>query len=186
VSTDLQQRLAEVAGIAARLESTTGVPAQMLIGQWAIESKWGAKPVGRANVFGIKRDARHSDFCVVTTQEVFSVAQITQWNHRHPQRPARVVGNLPDGKHVVELEDEFADYLSLEDSCRDYVWLIKHGDRYQKAWASYQATRDLSALIDGVARVYATAPAYATLLHQIAEQANVVATIQAAREQHIA
>jgi flagellum-specific peptidoglycan hydrolase FlgJ len=155
VSTDLQQRLAEVAGIAVRLERETAFPPQLLIAQWAVESSWGAKPVGRANFFGMKRDARHSDFCVVTTQECFSVAQISQWNDRHPQRPACVIGNLPDGKHIVELEDAFADYQSLEDSCRDYTWLISHGDRYQQAWTSYQATRNLPALIDGVARVYA-------------------------------
>ena len=183
MSTDLQQRLAEVAGIAVRLERETALPPQLLIAQWAVESSWGAKPVGRANVFGIKRANRHTDFCVVTTQEVFSVAQIAQWNDRHPQRPARVIGNLPGGKHIVELEDEFADYASLEASCRDYVWLITHGDLYQKAWVSYQATRKLPALIDGVAHVYATATSYAALLHQIASQTNVVTTIQAAREQ---
>jgi flagellum-specific peptidoglycan hydrolase FlgJ len=43
----------------------------------------------------------------------------------------------------------------LEDSYRDYVWLITHGDRYQQVWASYEVTRNLPALIDGVARVYA-------------------------------
>ena len=153
-----------------------------MIAQWAIESSWGAKPVGHADVFGIKRDARHSDFCVVTTQECFWAAQIAPWNARHPGRPARVIGNLPDGKHIVELEDEFADYPSLDAACRDYVWLITHGDRYQQAWASYEVTRDLPALIDGVARVYATASDYAALLHQIAGQANVAAVIQSARE----
>ena len=180
MSTELQQRLAEVAGIAVRVERETAFPPQLLIAQWAVESRWGAKPVGRANYFGVKRGSRHSDFCVVTTQECFSVAQIAQWNDRHPQRPARVIGNLLDGKHIVELEDEFADYPSLEASCRDYVWLITHGERYRSAWASYQVTRNLPALIDGVARVYATAPDYASLVQQIAGQANVAAAIQSA------
>ena len=181
MSTDLQQRLAEVAGIAVRLESTTGVPARLLIAQWAAESKWGNKPIGRFNCFGVKRAERHSDFCVVTTHEYLTQPQIDAWNRNHTSRPARVIGNLPDGQHIVELEDKFADYPSLEASCRDYVWLISNGVPYQKAWASYQATRNLSALIDSVARVYATAPGYARLLHQIASQANVAAAIQAAR-----
>lgn len=32
-----------------RLEQQTACPAQLLIAQWAIESKWGEKPVGPAN-----------------------------------------------------------------------------------------------------------------------------------------
>ena len=42
-----EQRLREVARIAAALEVQTGCPAQLLIPQWAVESDWGAKPVGR-------------------------------------------------------------------------------------------------------------------------------------------
>ena len=46
----LETRLNEVARIAVRLEQQTGCPAQLLIAQWAIESKWGEKPVGPANL----------------------------------------------------------------------------------------------------------------------------------------
>ena len=46
---DRQTRLNEVARIAVDLESQTGCPAQLLIAQWALESKWGAKPAGNAN-----------------------------------------------------------------------------------------------------------------------------------------
>jgi len=94
---NLQTRLNEVARIAVRLDQQTGCPAQLLIAQWAIESAWGEKPVGHANYFGIKRAARHTQWCIVETREV--------------------VG----GKSVVE-NLEFADYDSLEDSCRDYAW----------------------------------------------------------------
>jgi flagellum-specific peptidoglycan hydrolase FlgJ len=44
----LETRLNEVARIAVRLEQETGCPAQLMIAQWAIESKWGEKPVSRA------------------------------------------------------------------------------------------------------------------------------------------
>ena len=46
---NLETRLNEVARIAVRLEQQTACPAQLLIAQWAIESKWGEKPVGKAN-----------------------------------------------------------------------------------------------------------------------------------------
>ena len=50
---DREQRLKEVARVAAALEVQTGCPAQLLIAQWAVESDWGAKPAGHANYFGI-------------------------------------------------------------------------------------------------------------------------------------
>src|SRR5689334_5474463 len=96
------ERLAEVGRIAVRLEAETGCPARLLIAQWALESEWGAKPAGKANFFGIKKAARHEKCCTVTTREVIN------------------------GKSVVQ-KLEFADYDSLEESCRDYAWLITQG-----------------------------------------------------------
>jgi len=144
----LETRLNEVARIAVRLEQETGCPAQLLIAQWAIESKWGEKPVGHANYFGIKRAARHAKWCPVTTREVIN------------------------GKSVLE-NLEFADYDSLDDSCRDYAWLITNGAPYHVAWEQYQTDRDLPALIGAVARVYATDANYTHLAESIAGQLNV-------------
>ena len=152
------QRLAEVARIAARLEAESGCPAQLLIAQWALESKWGEKPAGKANYFGIKKASRHQQCCTVTTREV--------------------VG----GKSVVQ-KLQFADYDSLDESCRDYAWLITHGAPYRAAWQRYQKDRDLHALIAAVAGVYATDPQYARLAGEIACQTNVAAAISTAREE---
>ena len=134
----LETRLNEVARIAVRLEQQTACPAQLLIAQWAIESKWGEKPVGHANYFGVKRAARHTRWCTVATREVVN------------------------GKSVIE-NLEFADYDSLADSCRDYAWLIAQGTSYQEAWERYKQSRDLHALIAAVASKYATDPHYALL-----------------------
>jgi len=153
------QRLAEVAKIAVRLEAETGLPARILIAQWAIESRWGAKPVGDFNVFGIKRAKRHTQFCAVETREVI------------------------DGKEVKRV-CEFADYDSLDAACRDYAWLITHGAPYRTAWRQYQRTRDVGELIASVARIYATDPNYGGLVNQIAGQANIAAAIEGARAVH--
>jgi flagellar protein FlgJ len=153
---DKQKRLAQVAGIAVRLEAETGLPAQLLVAQWAIESQWGAKPAGHANYFGIKKAGRHEKCCTVTTREVIQ------------------------GKTYV-LDLEFADYDSLEDSCRDYAWLITHGDPYRDAWTRYQQDKRLRGLVPAVACVYATAPEYAELASRIAEQGNVTQAIERAR-----
>ena len=170
---DRQQRLNEVAGIAAAREKQTSCPAQLLIAQWAIESQWGAKPVGHANYFGIKRAARHTEFCIATTHEVFTSAQPGAWNHQHQGRQARVIETLPDGRVNVEPDDEFADYDSLDVSCADYAWLITNGAPYQLAWQQYQQDRNLDALIGAVTKTYATAPQYAQLAEEIAAQTNV-------------
>ena len=105
---NLETRLIEVARIAVHLEQETGCPSRLMIAQWAIESAWGAKPAGHANYFGIKKADRHTKCCTVPTREVIN------------------------GKSVVE-DLEFADYDSLEDSCRDYAWLITNGAPYRAA-----------------------------------------------------
>jgi flagellum-specific peptidoglycan hydrolase FlgJ len=174
---DREERLKEVATIAATLEKQTGCPAQLLIAQWAIESQWGEKPVGHAGFFGIKRAARHTLFCTVTTHEVYTPAQLGTWNLHHPDQPARATETLPDGRVRVELDDEFADYYSLEASCADYAWLITHGEPYQQAWRQYQQDKNLDALISAVARTYATAPQYAEMTAEIAAQSNVVSAL---------
>jgi len=145
---NLETRLNEVARIAVRLDQETGCPAQLMIAQWAIESAWGEKPVGHANYFGIKKADRHTKCCTVPTREVIN------------------------GKSVVE-NLEFADYDSLEDSCRDYAWLITHATPYQTAWQQYQHDHDLEALIVAVARVYASDPHYAEDAIAISRQRNV-------------
>jgi flagellum-specific peptidoglycan hydrolase FlgJ len=155
---DREQRLKEVARIAVALEAQTGCPAQLLIAQWALESEWGAKPAGNNNFFGIKKSARHKLCCTVTTREVVN------------------------GKAIVQ-ELQFADYDSLEDSCRDYAWLITNGAPYHAAWQQYLNDRDLHALIASVARVYATDPNYARVAAAIAGQEDVAQSIADARQE---
>lgn len=150
------ERLDEVARIAVRLEAETGCPAQMLIAQWALESQWGAKPAGVANYFGIKKASRHEKCCTVTTREVVNGKSVTQ-------------------------DLQFADYDSLEASCRDYAWLITHGSPYRAGWERYQQGHDLRALIAAVAVTYATDPAYKALATTIANQSNVATAIDNAR-----
>jgi flagellum-specific peptidoglycan hydrolase FlgJ len=154
----LETRLREVARIAVRLEQETGCPAQLLIAHWAIESAWGAKPVGHANYFGIKKADRHPKCCTVPTREVIN------------------------GKTAIE-NLEFADYDSLEDSCRDYAWLITQGAPYRAAWQGYQIGHDFHALAEAVACTYATDPNYAHLVVSIASQPNIVQAIGLARQE---
>jgi peptidoglycan hydrolase FlgJ len=153
-----EARLEEVAQIAVALEAQTGCPAPLLIAQWALESKWGEKPVGQANYFGIKKNARHPKSCTVTTEE------------------------FVNGK-PVKLNLAFADYDSLEDSCKDYAWLITQDKLYHREWQRYQQDHDLRALIAAVAHTYATDPGYGHLAAAIAGQTNVAQAIATARQE---
>lgn len=143
-------RLKAVGRLAAALDREFRVPAQLLVAQWAVESRWGERPVGFANYFGIKKASRHEKSAWATTREVIN------------------------GQSTVQ-RLEFADYNSLEASCRDYAWLISHGAPYKRVWDAYITTGDVDNLILGVAKVYATAPSYAALLLQISKQENVKA-----------
>ena len=156
-----ETRLNEVARIAVRLEQETGCPAQLMIAQWAIESAWGAKPVGHANYFGIKKADRHTKCCTVLTREVIN------------------------GKSVME-NLEFADYDSLEESTRDYAWLTTRSAPYCLPWARLQKDHDLRNLIVAVARVYASDPSYSSIALVIAGQDNVLKAITEAHGPAIA
>jgi len=151
-------RLQEVARIAVALEAQTGCPAQLMIAQWAVESQWGAKPVGHSNYFGVKAHPQAAQTCTVWTHEVI------------------------DGE-AVRCQQLFADYGSLEDSCRDYAWLITQASPYKAAWQAYQAGRDLHGLVAAVAGAYATDPHYASMVSLIACQKNVADAIVAARQE---
>ena len=177
---DRDQRLKEVAAIAAALEKQTGCPAQLMIAQWAIESEWGAKPVGHFNFFGIKRAARHTKWCKVSTKEVFTPEQRDNWNRQHVTDPARVITILSNGRLCVEVDDEFADYDSLDASCHDYAHLITEVEPYSHAWQQYEQTKNLTELIQAVARTYSTTSQYANLIEEIAIQANVLNAIDEA------
>jgi len=156
VDSERQERLNEVAVVAVRLEAQTGLPARLMIAQWAVESNWGAKPIGKANYFGMKKADRHTQCCTVATHEV------------------------EHGKLVPKTLD-FADYNSLAESCEDYAWLITHGAPYAAAWAAFRQDHDVNRLAHAVLSVYATAQ-YGALALQIAAQDNVQQAITAAEK----
>lgn len=157
------ERLREIARIAVGLENDFNVPAQMTVAQWAVESKWGEKPVGKNNYFGIKDTVRKPGGTVNATKEEI------------------------DGK-LQNVEQPFESYKSLADSAADYAWLISQGKPYRAAWNTYQAEAlkygtlvAIPALILNVAKVYATSKEYGELVLKIAFQKNVMAAIQKAK-----
>lgn len=175
------ERLAEIARLAVHAERAIhrpgepGCPAEMTVGQWAMESSWGERAPGH-NAFGIKRAKRHPNWNLTWTREVVRAG--------HPvlTHPDAVIEDLPGNVFSVRLPMEFAAYDSLSDAVADYAWLITNGEPYRAAWQGYLADRDLYDLIEGVARVYATDPGYCALLTTIAHQRNVRDAVAKARQ----
>lgn len=179
---DLQKRLGEFAKIAVQVERERDYPPELLIAQWAVESGWGLSPSGRNNCFGMTRAKRHGDnWDWVPTREVLTQAAIDGLSVA--ERGKITSTKLrPDGKFDVRLQRQFACYDSVLEGVIDKVNLIQNGAPYKAMFEQYKVDRDLNALIDAVARVYATDPGYAVLVKRIANQRNVREAIEAARK----
>ena len=147
-------RLAAAAKAACLCEKATGLPAEITVAQWALESGWGASAPGN-NCFGIKARAGRQTQVLSTIEHIDGVDQ--------------------------KQDLEFAAFDSIAE-CFDYhARLITEGKSYAKAWTNYMGSRDLQALISDLAPIYATDPAYADKLRSILSMPQVQAVLALAR-----
>lgn len=149
------EALRRIAEAAVASERATGLPAELTAAQCILESGWLKKAPGN-NCFGIKLARRHSMCQTFMTWEV------------------------ENGQHV-EKTAAFAAYPSLDDCFIDHALLITSGKPYAAAWAAYRADHDLDDLMQGVARKYATDPAYYRKIAKLAGRADVRDAIAKAR-----
>ena len=133
---------------AARVaQQKTGIPAEFMISQAALETGWGRKEIRHAdgspsfNLFGIKAGGNWKG----PTAEVWT----TEYVDGKPQR----------------VKAQFRAYGSYEESFADYARLIKDSPRYAQVVARGQ---DATAFAQGLQRAgYATDPAYADKLSRV-------------------
>jgi peptidoglycan hydrolase FlgJ len=125
----------------------TGIPAEFMISQAALETGWGRKEILHAdgstsfNLFGIKAGARWKG----------PVAEITTTEY-------------VDGK-AQKVTAKFRAYASYAESFADYARLIKDSPRYAQVVAR---GADATAFAQGLQRAgYATDPAYADKLSRV-------------------
>ncbi|MES2934757.1 MAG: flagellar assembly peptidoglycan hydrolase FlgJ [Pseudomonadota bacterium] len=144
---EFQQRLSSHAEEASR---ATGIPAQFMLGQAALESGWGRKEIKAAdgtpshNLFGIKAGASWKGKTVETstTEYVNGVAQ----------------------KKI----QTFRAYDSYADAFKDYGKLLSNNPRYQDV---IDNAKDLTSFARGLQRAgYATDPNYAEKLVRVIRQ----------------
>lgn len=148
------RRLSAAAMAACLCEKATGLPAEITVAQWALESGWGASAPGN-NCFGIK--AYHG--CVAQTLPTLEYV---------------------DGEQVRRVL-VFAAFDSITECFEYHARLITEGKSYAQAWANYLGSRDLQALIADVAPIYATDPAYADKLRSILSMTQLQAILALAR-----
>ena len=146
LSTTQTRALTDAARMAVTCENKTGVPAELTVAQWALESGWGRHQPGN-NCFGIK--AYDGCFGVQLLDTVEFMA----------------------GK-AVKLRQPFATFQTLEKCFEKHAQLFRAA-RYAPSFSQYQQTRDLAVFIEQVARVYATDPHYARMIESIAAMADV-------------
>jgi flagellum-specific peptidoglycan hydrolase FlgJ len=128
-------------------ELAAGIPAELTVAQWALESKWGSRQPGN-NCFGIKAYPGCFGMQLLQTFEVVK------------------------GVRVPMLE-RFATFPSLAACFAKHASLFTSGKPYAKAWAQYCESRNLEAFIRQVAAIYATDPHYAEILLKIIAMSQV-------------
>ena len=128
-------------------QQKTGIPAEFMISQAALETGWGRKEIRHAdgspsfNLFGIKAGGNWKG----PTAEVWT----TEYVNGKPER----------------VKAQFRAYGSYEESFADYARLIKDSPRYAQVVARGQ---DATAFAQGLQRAgYATDPAYADKLSRV-------------------
>ncbi len=150
-----QSALTQAASASVSCEQTTGLPAELTLAQWALESKWGLHQPGN-NCFGIK--AYSGCFGVQPLETVEIVAGVR-----------------------VSMIQNFAAFPSLEACFDKHANLLAGGKLYLSPWTQYLKTKDLDSLIRQVASIYATDPNYSKILLQIIAMPEVQAALAKAR-----
>jgi flagellar protein FlgJ len=144
---EFQARLMPHAQAASRI---TGIPAQFMLGQAALETGWGKREIRAAdgtpshNLFGVKAGGNWKGAVVeaVTTEYVNGVPQ----------------------KSV----EKFRAYDSYADAFRDYANLLRGNPRYAGVMAQAAQGLDADGFANGLQRAgYATDPNYADKLSRI-------------------
>lgn len=176
-------RLPEIAVAAVACERATGVPAELLAAQCALESGWLTKMSGANNCFGIKSYPGEYGRELVPTTEWFTNAEQAAFVAKGEGRTAELA--FPVETHLARrkyhCKDWFAKFAGLSDCFAKRAALFSVG-RYKVPYEKYKADRDLIAFVRTIGPIYATAPTYAESVLLIIRQGDVLAAIAEARK----
>lgn len=169
-------------------ESQTGIPAELTIAQWALESGWGSHQPGN-NCFGIKYYEGAPGKQLLETKEWFTQDELLRWLSDSEGRMAEVIPSTlslePNGtsKKQYSCKDWFAAYNSLLSCFEAHANRILLKGVMGNFLGTYKITRALSTYISNVAEVYATDPDYASKILKIASMQEVREAVRQCRIQ---
>jgi peptidoglycan hydrolase FlgJ len=146
-SGEFHQRMAQHAEVASR---ATGMPANLMLGQAALESGWGKREIKSAdgtpsnNLFGIKATGNWDGKVVeaTTTEYINGVKQ----------------------KRI----EKFRAYDSYADSFKDFANLMQNNPRYESVLANMHSVKDYAQAMQKAG--YATDPHYASKLASVIQK----------------
>lgn len=125
--------------------------------QACLESSWGAKRVGKYNLFGITKGTGWTGKTVlVLTSEVFATP------NKKFTAPEKVVSVIKrrDGRYQYKVYRLFKDFSSLEDCLKEHLRLFEKPG-YKDAWPYRKNAREFAKRIaDNKGCKYATDPHY--------------------------
>lgn len=133
--------LEQAAQSSVACEAAIGLPAELTLAQWVLESGWGAHQPGN-NCFGIKA----YDGC-------FGVQELRTFEVVHGKR--------------VAMFQKFATFASLASCFEKHALLLTRGQRYLAAWKRYTQSRELDMFLNAIAPVYSTDPHYPDMLRRV-------------------
>lgn len=170
--------LQEAVMAAKRVERQTGVPAEVIVAQWGVETGWGEDAPGN-NCLGIKAYRGNPDRQLLNTTEWFTEKELKQFLAADAARTALQMEDeaRPDGRRKYRVKDWFAIFPSFE-ACFAKRAELFTAPIYLKFLQAYAADRDLEKFVRGFGAKYATAPNYADVLLSIINGRRVKAAMR--------
>lgn len=154
LSATQKNQLARAAAGSVASEHKTGIPAELSVAQWALETGWGAHQPGN-NCFGIK-----------VYPGCFAIQLLNTVEY---------VGGVR-----TLVKEPFATFPSLDACFEKHADVLTKGS-YAGALRTYRRSHDLSLLIRQVSSIYATDPQYAASLLAILAMPDVKQALAVAR-----
>ena len=146
-SNEFKQRLAHHAEAASR---TTGVPANLMLGQAALESGWG------------KREIKAADG--TSSKNLFGIKASGDWNGKVVEATTTEYINGIKQKRI----EKFRAYDSYADSFKDFAKLMTSNPRYEKVMANLNNVNNYAQAMQKAG--YATDPHYASKLASVIQK----------------
>lgn len=167
---------------AFKCEVATGIPSEMTLAQWALESAWGAHAPGN-NCFGIKANPlSHQGVQLLRTREYFTTKEKDEWLIGLQGRTAELEDATfnKHGQQRYVCQDWFATFPSLAHCFIKRADLFKT-PRYLEYFTKFKHDANLVSFVQHIAPIYATDPDYAQKVLQIASMPEVRSAVKEAR-----